>query len=144
MHLKVFTKCQMLCNAYDDMSGFSILNTRGVTRFHQILAAVTNFARIVPILSSNSESVLKTGLVFAYELKFRRSIYQNRSEIFLDPLVPRLVGFRKFYFGQKLVTRSSFRAHKLFVNFEHVFWIFQATPFTNLSSYFLWLLLLCS
>ena len=31
MHLKVFTKCQMLCNAYDDMSGFSILNTRGVT-----------------------------------------------------------------------------------------------------------------
>ena len=32
MHLKVFTKCQMLCHAYDDMSGFSILNTRGVTR----------------------------------------------------------------------------------------------------------------
>ena len=31
MHLKVFTKCQMLCNAYDDMSDFSILNTRGVT-----------------------------------------------------------------------------------------------------------------
>ena len=31
MHLKVFTKCQMLCKAYDDMSGFSILNTRGVT-----------------------------------------------------------------------------------------------------------------
>ena len=31
MHLKVFTKYQMLCNAYDDMSGFSILNTRGVT-----------------------------------------------------------------------------------------------------------------
>ena len=31
MHLKVFTKCQMLCNAYDDMSGFCILNTRGVT-----------------------------------------------------------------------------------------------------------------
>ena len=35
MHLKVFTKCQMLCNAYDDMSGFSILNTRGVTIQHQ-------------------------------------------------------------------------------------------------------------
>ena len=31
MHLKVFTKCQMLCNAYDDMSDSSILNTRGVT-----------------------------------------------------------------------------------------------------------------
>ena len=46
-------------------------------RFHQILVAMTNFARIVPVLSSNSESVLKTGLVFAYELGFRRSIYQN-------------------------------------------------------------------
>ena len=30
MHLKVFIKCQMICNAYDDMSGFNIL-TRGVT-----------------------------------------------------------------------------------------------------------------
>ena len=38
--------------------------------FHQILAAVTKFVRIVPILSSNSESVRKTGLVFAYELGF--------------------------------------------------------------------------
>ena len=35
MHLRVFTKCQMLCNAYDDMSGFSILNTRGVTPGHR-------------------------------------------------------------------------------------------------------------
>ena len=50
--------------------------------FHQILAAVTNFARIVPVFSSNSEFVRKTGLVFAYELGFRRSIYQNRSEFF--------------------------------------------------------------
>ena len=50
--------------------------------FHQILAAVTNFARIVLVLSSNSDSVLKTGLVFAYELGFRHSIYQNRSEFF--------------------------------------------------------------
>ena len=49
-------------------------------RFHQILATVTNFARIVPVLSSNSESVLKTGLVFANELRFRRSIYENRSK----------------------------------------------------------------
>ena len=49
-------------------------------RFYQILAAVTNFAHIVPVLSSNSEPILKTGLVFAYELRFRHSIYQNRSE----------------------------------------------------------------
>ena len=49
-------------------------------RFHQILAIVTNFAHIVPVLSSNSEPILKTGLVFAYELRFRRSIYQNRLE----------------------------------------------------------------
>ena len=89
--------------------------------FHQILVAVTNFARIVPVLSSNSESVLKTGLVFAYELGFRRSIYQNRSEKFLDPSILGIARVRDFYFGQKLVTRSSFRGHKLFVDFEQVF-----------------------
>ena len=48
--------------------------------FHQIIAVVTNFACIVPVLSSNSECIRKTSLVFAYELGFRRSIYQNRSE----------------------------------------------------------------
>ena len=36
MHLKVFTKCQMLCNAYDDMSGFSIFNTQGVTKIERM------------------------------------------------------------------------------------------------------------
>ena len=30
-------------------------------------------------------------------------------------------GFGKFYFGQKLVTRSSFCGHKFFTNFEHIF-----------------------
>jgi hypothetical protein len=49
-------------------------------RFQQILAAVTIFLRIVPVLSSNSKSKLEIGPVFAYELGFRRSIYQNRSE----------------------------------------------------------------
>ena len=89
---------------------------------HLSIAAATTFARIVPVLSSNSESVLKTGLVFAYELGFRRSIYQNRSEKNSDPLVPSpFVGVEKFYFGQKLVTRFSFRGHKLFINFERVF-----------------------
>ena len=34
-------------------------------------------------------------------------------------------GFKKIYFGQKLVSRSYFRGHKLFVNFEHIFWIFH-------------------
>ena len=31
---------------------------------------MTNFVRIVPVLSSNSESVRKIGTVFAYELRF--------------------------------------------------------------------------
>ena len=82
-------------------------------RFHQIFAVVTSFVHIVPVLSSNSEPILKTGLVFAYELRFRCSIYQNRSKKF--------AGVRDFYFGQKLVIRSSFRGHKLFVDFEHAF-----------------------
>ena len=38
------------------------------------------FEIIVPVLSSNSEPFLKTGLVFAYELRFRYSIYQNQLE----------------------------------------------------------------
>ena len=54
-------------------------------RFHQIFAVVTSFVHIVRVLSSNSEPILKTGLVFAYELRFRRSIYQNRSEKISDP-----------------------------------------------------------
>jgi len=34
-------------------------------------------------------------------------------------------GVGKFYFGKKRVRRSYFRGHKLFINFEHVFWIFH-------------------
>ena len=49
-------------------------------RFHQIFAVVTSFVHIVPVLSSNSEPILKTDLVFVYELRSRRSIYANRSE----------------------------------------------------------------
>ena len=62
---------------------------------------MTNFAHIVPVLSSNSESVLKTGLVFAYELGFRRSIYQNRSEFFLDPSIPVMSGSEIFILVKK-------------------------------------------
>ena len=82
---------------------------------------MTSFVHIVLVLSSNSEPILKIGLVFAYKLRFRRFIYQNRSEIFLDPSIPGSAGVGDFYFGQKLVKRSSFRGHKLFVDFEHVF-----------------------
>ena len=54
-------------------------------------------------------------------------------------------GFKKFYFSQKLVTRSSFCGHKFFANFLARPLNFpQAMPFTCLSSYFPWLLLLCS
>ena len=80
-----------------------------------------NFARIVPVLSSISEPILKIGLVFAYELGFRHSIYQNRSEKISDPSIPCFVGVGNFYFGQKVVTRSFFRGHKAFVDFEQVF-----------------------
>ena len=38
-----------------------------------------------------------------------------------NPSIPRIVGVGNFYFGQKLVTRSSCRGHKVFVDFEHVF-----------------------
>ena len=51
---------------------------------------------IVPVLSSNSELILKTGLVFAYELRFRRSIYANRSEKIPDPSIPGFAEVRKF------------------------------------------------
>ena len=64
--------------------------------FHQIIAVVTNFARIVPVLSSNSELVHKTGLVFTYELGFRRSIYQNQSEFFWSHSFPALLGSEIF------------------------------------------------
>ena len=43
---------------------------------------MTNFARIVPVLSSNSESVFKTGLVFAYELESDHGVYML-AEIFM-------------------------------------------------------------
>ena len=71
-------------------------------RFHQIFAVVTNFAHIISVLSSNSEPILKTGLVFAYELRFRRSIYQNRSENFFW-IRPSLVlpGFGNFRLVKK-------------------------------------------
>ena len=35
------------------------------------------------------------------------------------------VGFEKFYFSKKLVTRSYFCGHKLFVHFKHILWIFH-------------------
>ena len=60
MHLKVFTKCQMLCNAYDDMSGFSILNTRGVTIEQTLLAC--SCARHVFTLTT-SKGVASVGNV---------------------------------------------------------------------------------
>ena len=70
-------------------------------RFHQIFAVVTTFAHNVPVLSSNSESILKTGLVFAYELRFRRSIYQNRSEKNRIRPSPEDLGFEIFKLVKK-------------------------------------------
>ena len=66
MHLKVFTKCQMLCNAYDDMSGFSILNTRGVTsRYPETHDLLVPQAQVRPTHHSRimgSRSPSKLGL----------------------------------------------------------------------------------
>ena len=90
---------------------------------HLSIDAATTFARIVPILSSNSESVLKTGLVIAYELGFRCSIYQNRSEFFFilaknwsqDPL------FVVTSFLSILSTTSEFSTCHAFHLFELIF-----------------------
>ena len=113
--------------------------------FHQILAVVTNFAHIVPVLSSNSESVLKTGLVFAYELGFWRSIYQNRSEIFFGSVHPLLCCGQRFLFSSKSGHKILFLWSQGLCRFRaRLLKIPQATSFTCLSSYFLWLLLLCS
>ena len=114
-------------------------------RFQQILAVVTNFAHIVPVLSYNSEPILKTGLVFAYEIRFWRSIYQNRSKKNFRSIHP------PCYWGQKFLFWSK-TGHKILFSWSQAFYRFwplllkfsQATPFTCLSSYFLWLLLLCS
>ena len=43
------------------------------------------------------------------------------QKIFLDPSIPYFVGVGDFYFSQKVVTRSSFRGHKGFVDFEYFF-----------------------
>ena len=90
-------------------------------RFHQIFAVVTSFAHIVPVLSSNSESILKTDLVFAYELRFRHSIYANRSEIFLDPSIPALSGLEIFRLVKKWSQDPLFVVNKAFVDFDLVF-----------------------
>ena len=46
-------------------------------RFHQFLATAANFSHFRTVLSSNSESVRKTTITFAYKLRFQCSIYQN-------------------------------------------------------------------
>ena len=102
-------------------------------RFHQIFASVTNFARIVPVLSSNSEPILKTGLVFAYELRFRRSIYANRSEKNSDPSIPVFSGFGIFRLAKKWSQDPRFvvtRFLSILIQFSenytgHVFHLFQ-------------------
>ena len=86
-------------------------------RFHQILAAVTSFARIVPVLSSNLESIIKTGLVFAYELEFRRSIYQNRSKKNFGSVHPSRCRGRKFLFWSKT-------GHKILFSWSQAFYQF--------------------
>jgi len=48
-------------------------------RFHQFLATAANFSHFHTVLSSNSESIRKIAITFAYEFQFWRSTYQNRS-----------------------------------------------------------------
>ena len=75
---------------------------------HLSIAVATTFARIVFVLSSNSESVLKTGLVFAYKLGFRHSIYQNRSEKNFGSVHPHLWWVWKFLIWSKTGHKINF------------------------------------
>ena len=104
--------------------------------FHQIIAVVTNFARNVPVLSSNSEFVLKTGLVFAYKHRFWHSIYQNRSEIFFGSVhLPPRRG-RRFLFWSKSGHKILFSWSQGFCRFRaRLLKIPQAMSFTCLSSF---------
>ena len=102
-------------------------------RFHQIFAVVTNFAHIVPVLSSNSEPILKIGLIFAYELGFRRSIYQNRSEFFLDSAIPIFLGSENFNLVKNwsqnpifvVISFLSFLSTSSKISTGHVFHLFR-------------------
>jgi len=62
---------------------------------------VTNFTRIVPVLSSILESVLKLIVTYACELRLRCSLYQNRSAKILESSIPGVAGFGKFIFPKK-------------------------------------------
>ena len=111
-------------------------------RFHQIFAVVTSFVHIIPVLSSNSEPILKTGLVFAYELRFRRSIYANRSEkkFWIRPS-PIVLGFEIFRLVKKWSQDPRFmvtRFLSIFIQFSenstgHVFHLFELIFFVVTS-----------
>ena len=105
--------------------------------FHKFLDTATNFFHFRTVLSSNSVSVCKTAITFVYKLRFRRSIYQNRSEKNSDLCVPVLGGFNNFR-NPKVASEVRFLAPHIFRNLRK---IPQATSFTCLSSNFLWLLL---
>jgi len=62
-------------------------------RFHQFLATAAKFSHFRTVLSSNSKYVRKTAITFAYELRFQRFIYQNKSEKISNLFVP---NFRRF------------------------------------------------
>ena len=86
-------------------------------RFHKIFTSVTNFAHIVLVLFSNSEPILKTGIVFVYELGFRRSIYQNRSEKNFGSVHPSLCWGRNFLFWPKTGHKILFSWSQAFCQF---------------------------
>ena len=102
-------------------------------RFHQTLAAVTSFALIVPVLSSISELVRKIGLVFAYGVGIRRSIYRNRLARNFRFGCPLLCRGRTILKGSKAGLKILFFGHNLFVNLSvssenstgHTFHLFQ-------------------
>ena len=66
--------------------------------FHQFLATTAIFSHFRTVLSSNSESVRKTAITFAYELQFWHSIYQNQidQKQFLYLSIPANGGFDNF------------------------------------------------
>ena len=110
-------------------------------RFHQIFAAMTNFAHIVPVLSSNSEPILKTWSSFRIRTPISTFHISKSIRIFFW-IRPSLSCW-----GQRILNWSK-SGHKIIFSWSQgfcQFWesflkIAQATSFACLSSYFLWLL----
>ena len=90
-------------------------------RFHQFLAIDANFSHFRTVLSANLEFVRKTAITFTYELRFQRSIYQNRLEKSFGSVSPCLWRVWKFWNLQICLRPLSFHLVKFFFTFFSIF-----------------------